>query len=358
MININFQSKYVRTAFILMLLGGLLTTLSLTVFHNMQDDPYLIDLVMPPVISIFLLICLVYLYIRPKNIEGVTQIVVIASGILICIPAWYFTILATRSQGVILLMDTMPPVTPILLPTIMSMIIFLQPRKAIISVLATWAVFSIPIVSYLINHPDELMSPRGTEILITLGPALFIIMALLLVGQSLKEEISLLSAERSDLKTLSEQDSLTGLYNRRAGDALLNNNIELSDSQFGIIMFDIDHFKKINDTHGHDVGDVTLREVVSRCKTRIRSQDMFVRWGGEEFLIFVQDADIKEIALIAEQLRIIISAEPIGSDITVTASFGVSIFNKMDTPESLLKKADEALYEAKAIGRNRVVIRE
>ena len=357
MININIKAKYVRTTVYLMLFGGLLTTLSLTVFHTMQDDAFLIDLVMPPVISIFLLMCLVYLYKRPENIESVIRITILAGGILICIPAWYFTILATGSQGIIL-MEVMPPVTSILLPITICMVIFLQPRIAIILVLATWAAFSMPIVGYLVNYPEELMSPRGIEILVTLGPTMFFVMALMLVGQGLKQEVSQLHVERSDLKTLSEQDSLTGLYNRRAGDALLNDNVELSDSQFAVIMFDLDHFKKINDTHGHDVGDAILREVVRRCKMRIRSHDLFVRWGGEEFLIFVLDADIKETALLAEQLRIIISAEPMEPGLIATASFGVSNYNKMDTPESLLKRADEALYEAKAAGRNRVVIRE
>ena len=356
MINIDLQAKYVRTALILLLFGVFLTAIGLSVFHFMQDEPFLLDLVMPPIISILTFSCLVFLYKDPENIGRIIKIVIVSGAVIICMPPWYFSILASQSTEVVLL-EAMPPVTSFLLPITMAMVILLKPRIATILVLVTWTTFVTPIFGFLMLHPEQL-TPRAIDILIMLGPTMFIIMTLLLIGQGLKRDVSKLSIEKSDLKSLAERDALTGLYNRRAGDAFISENIEQCDSEFGVIMCDIDHFKRINDEHGHDVGDATLREVVARCHMRIRSRDVFIRWGGEEFLILVLDAGINEVARVAEQIRAIVSAEPLHSGILTSASFGVTSFHELDTPDTLIKRADQALYKAKSAGRDQVVIFE
>lgn len=357
MLMTDFRGKYIRKAAQMILLVSFLTVASLGVMHGMQDAPYLIDLVMPPIVASFLLGCFILVRRRPETIAVILPLTMLVMATAMCLPAWYFTMLALMSPE-IRLVEVLPPISSAILPITMGMVLFFKPRIALFAVLATWACFVSPILVYLLYHPDELNSPRGLEMLVTMGPVMTFTLVLLLFSQDMHRQIQRLLSERADLKKLSEQDSLTGLYNRRAGEALLENYIELTDSQFGIIMFDIDHFKRINDSHGHDVGDMVLREVVKRCSDRLRAGDLFVRWGGEEFLIFVLAADIKEIAQLAEQLREFISERPMGDGLTVTASFGVTGYHHLDTRESLLKRGDELLYQAKESGRNRVIAGE
>ena len=158
-------------------------------------------------------------------------------------------------------------------------------------------------------------------------------------------------------------DQLTGLNNRR----FLMNQLQgliLRAARGGepvsVIMADIDHFKMINDTFGHDVGDTVLKELAARLSTNLRPADMPCRMGGEEFVIVMPNTGQDLAALVAERLRQDVAAMPFnvggGEDLAVTASFGVAGSGPgIDTAERLLKRADEALYRAKQLGRNRVV---
>jgi two-component system cell cycle response regulator len=160
-------------------------------------------------------------------------------------------------------------------------------------------------------------------------------------------------------------DSLTGLFNRRYLSVHLQRvlkRIHETRKPVSAIMFDIDYFKKVNDTHGHDVGDEVLKEVAARVSRNLRNFDMVARYGGEEFIIVMPDAPLEAAGLVAERLRHRIADEPftvsasVGA-IPVTVSLGVAATdNPAGTPESLIKRADMLLYEAKGKGRNCVVI--
>ncbi|MFZ5650847.1 MAG: GGDEF domain-containing protein [Bacillota bacterium] len=125
-----------------------------------------------------------------------------------------------------------------------------------------------------------------------------------------------------------------------------------------VIMMDIDHFKKVNDTYGHDAGDVVLKEFARTVKSAIRPMDFLGRYGGEEFVV-ICNACIDEASEIAGRVRLTVSAAPVsiseGQALSITASFGVAGYRPGDNPETLIKRADTALYEAKKAGRNRVV---
>ncbi len=127
------------------------------------------------------------------------------------------------------------------------------------------------------------------------------------------------------------------------------------------LLLDIDHFKKINDSFGHDVGDEVLREFAVRLASNVRAIDLPCRYGGEEFVAIMPDTALDDAERIAERIRRYISGSPFrlsrGAELlTVTISVGVAVMNGPDdSPEALLKRADEALYEAKAAGRNRVI---
>jgi two-component system cell cycle response regulator len=159
-------------------------------------------------------------------------------------------------------------------------------------------------------------------------------------------------------------DALTGLFNRRYMESHLGTLIEQASARgkpLATLVIDIDYFKAINDSHGHDAGDDVLRDFALRIKRSIRGIDLACRYGGEEFVIVMPETDMTVAAMVAERLRRRIAAEPFaiaqGSRrIPVTISIGIAgLRDKDDTPANLLKRADQALYRAKRDGRNRVV---
>lgn len=159
-------------------------------------------------------------------------------------------------------------------------------------------------------------------------------------------------------------DSLTGVFNRRYVSAHLPRLLERavdSNKPVSVLMFDIDHFKVVNDTYGHDVGDEVLKEVANRASRNLRTFDLVARMGGEEFLVILPDTDSEAAALVAERLRERIGDQPfkVGHEVgalTVTVSIGFTIGGAPgDLAENLIKRADDALYQAKRTGRNRVV---
>lgn len=160
---------------------------------------------------------------------------------------------------------------------------------------------------------------------------------------------------RKALEKLSENDSLTQIYNRYKIDQILQNEINRSlrsKEYFSIILIDIDHFKSVNDTYGHQVGDSVLVEFANILKSNIRSTDMVGRWGGEEFIIICLDTDIHGAVQLAESIRKKIYTFHFTKIKNASASFGVAVFSYNDTQTTLIDKADKALYEAKNDGRD------
>jgi len=150
-------------------------------------------------------------------------------------------------------------------------------------------------------------------------------------------------------------DELTGAYNRRFLNNKLKEEIERSErteEPFSLIMFDIDHFKRINDVFGHDCGDVVLKSISKIVKERIRKIDNFCRWGGEEFVILIPNTEKNSAFLLAEELRKIIACNKMEGIDSVTASFGVASYSVGDNSDSIIKRADDLMYLAKIQGRN------
>jgi len=159
-------------------------------------------------------------------------------------------------------------------------------------------------------------------------------------------------------------DALTGLHNRRYMESHLSTLVEQAVGRgkpLSLLVLDIDFFKSINDTHGHDAGDDVLREFATRVKKSIRGIDLACRFGGEEFVVVMPETDMAVAALVAERIRRRIAAEPFAIDggakaIDVTLSIGLAALGAPeDTGATILKRADQALYRAKRDGRNRVV---
>lgn len=162
-----------------------------------------------------------------------------------------------------------------------------------------------------------------------------------------------------EIKLLATTDTLTGIANRRKFNLQLDKELERArryGSALSLIMYDIDHFKRVNDTFGHDAGDCVLKDLTAMVKTNIRAVDLVARWGGEEFMILMPQSDETAAGIAAEKLRTRIEQHYFDQVGNLTVSFGMTSFVINDNSNTILKRADDALYHAKEKGRNRVEI--
>ena len=155
-------------------------------------------------------------------------------------------------------------------------------------------------------------------------------------------------------------DALTGLFNRREGSDRLATEyarFKRTGAPFSVVLVDIDHFKRINDTLGHDTGDIVIRGVADRLISGSRKVDAVIRWGGEEFLLILPGAGEKEALAMAQRTREILTGSPIEAHerpLEITCSFGVAEVREDDAIQKLLQRTDDRLYHAKTTGRNRI----
>ncbi|ELC0658925.1 diguanylate cyclase [Vibrio fluvialis] len=178
------------------------------------------------------------------------------------------------------------------------------------------------------------------------------------VMSRLAKEITCREQVEKQLLTLATQDKLTGAYNRHKWDEQIHMQLSLAQRggyPFGLILLDVDYFKRVNDQFGHQVGDQLLKRMVSELQQRIRSTDMLFRLGGEEFAILLPMQDIESACKLAESLRSQMELLQVGNLPAFTISIGVTSYHDMDSEASIFRRADMALYRAKAQGRNQVV---
>lgn len=156
-------------------------------------------------------------------------------------------------------------------------------------------------------------------------------------------------------------DSLTKLNNRTVLDGHVPELMQSSEGVgFGVIFGDIDHFKAFNDTYGHDLGDRVLYVVSRTLEQAARKSDIVIRYGGEEFMVLVYDTDLDALALLAERLRHMVEASSVsrdGEELNFTMSLGATMIKGRETLDDAIKRADEAMYESKRTGRNKVTVR-
>lgn len=227
-------------------------------------------------------------------------------------------------------------------PAVLAVFFLLSPREAVVAAL-TMIVGMAPVL--VLNAPGI----TATSVLVTL-----------LVTSAFAYAFSVLTNDqREQLFKLASHDPLTGAGNRRAFEERLDDIVARNQRQHlnaSLLMLDLDHFKRINDEHGHDVGDDILVAVTSLIRERIRVTDKLYRIGGEEFVI-VMDGDLDDTAArLAEELRTRIEQARMPSRCRVTASIGLAQLKKSESQREWLRRADEALYVAKNSGRNRVSI--
>ncbi|HKK47717.1 MAG TPA: GGDEF domain-containing protein [Alkalispirochaeta sp.] len=160
-----------------------------------------------------------------------------------------------------------------------------------------------------------------------------------------------------ELEHLAIRDRLTNLFNRRKLDSEVEEVHAWStryEAEYSVIIVDIDHFKLVNDSRGHHTGDLVLQDIAGVLADNVREVDTCGRWGGEEFLIICPETDLDHARALAERLRSLVEARPAGNHPPVTASFGVAASREARDAEDLIRIADDRLYLAKELGRNRV----
>ena len=234
-------------------------------------------------------------------------------------------------------------------------IAFLPPRLALRLGALSWLVVGLPVMIHLLLHPAELATARGQEMMLLIGPTMAPILGLIPYQQEVARRLTDLRRNELLARTLADRDPLTDLYNRRAFENLLIDRLAEARSGMQLILFDIDHFKRINDSHGHGVGGQVLVAVAARAASALSRGDHLARWGGEEFAVLARIPLDQPLAL-AERIRATIADSPFDSVGKVSASFGVTAVHASDTPQAAFERADQALYRAKESGRDRVVL--
>lgn len=181
------------------------------------------------------------------------------------------------------------------------------------------------------------------------------------MAQTITADRAALEALNRELERLASTDTLTGAFNRRRFQELATRECAAArrnGAMLSLVLLDIDHFKLFNDEHGHDTGDAVLREVAGVLRDNLRENDYLVRWGGEEFLIFAPGANANAGQALAEKLRARVAAHKVAGLHDVTISVGVVTVDGSAVMDVAIRRADEALYRAKANGRNQVCIAE
>ncbi|MFO7729025.1 MAG: GGDEF domain-containing protein [Desulfonatronovibrio sp.] len=202
----------------------------------------------------------------------------------------------------------------------------------------------------IINWPDGRKAKSSMAVDIT---------ELKITQNKLSEAHAELAIKNKEMERLSTTDSLTGINNRYKMQEIIDAELARTIRHGGslaLFFLDIDHFKFVNDTYGHQVGDDILRDFVKLVSTNIRKSDFMGRWGGEEFLVLCPETDLNQAEITANKLRQSISRHIFPVAGKVTSSFGVTVSQPEDTVEKMVARADKALYMAKESGRNRVEV--
>ncbi len=244
---------------------------------------------------------------------------------------------------------------------------YLVINLAVVSITATRGLRDLPL---LFGLPLLVALPLLLVINgITLGemaPALFYPAIMVVVAGIIAELLycgntaSFLAAQQ--LRQSAMTDPLTGLLNRRAMDAELSiarARAIRHGQTYALMMADLDHFKRVNDAYGHDVGDEVLVELARRLQRCVRTEDRVARWGGEEFLLLVQDVDEEGAMQVAEKIRRVVARTPFvttAGELDIAISVGLATHDETIPTDKLIAQADHALYQAKQNGRNRVEI--
>ncbi|WP_084153939.1 GGDEF domain-containing protein [Simplicispira psychrophila] len=241
-----------------------------------------------------------------------------------------------------------------------------SPRQMMVNIVFALLVFGLALMNVLARqepgYVPELELAYAGMVLLLLAVSAFVSVRLHAIRQRLSRQKQDLTHALQRIHHLAEHDDLTGLVNRRRMAQLMETALQRTAPSLLLALLDIDHFKRINDTHGHAVGDQVLCAFARAVQGSLRSSDVVARWGGEEFVLMLRDTDSADAAQLLERVRNAVAALTVpapGELIRLTVSIGWAAQSSGTTPaeaiENTLERADQALYHAKAQGRNQIV---
>ena len=241
-----------------------------------------------------------------------------------------------------------------------------SPRQMMINIVFALTVFGAAFMYVLDRHEPgylpELEFAYAGMVLLLLAVSAFVSVRLHSIRQRMSRQKQDLTHALQRIHHLAEHDDLTGLVNRRRMTQLMETAQQRNMPSLLLALLDIDHFKRINDTYGHAVGDQVLRAFTAAVQGSLRSGDVLARWGGEEFVLMLCTTDIAHAAHLLERVRSVVAAltvptphEPIRLTVSIGWAAQISGTTPAETIESTLERADQALYYAKAQGRNQVI---
>src|SRR5688572_7408442 len=257
------QHDFVQRTLLLLFVVSAFAAATAGVLHWLEPETAAINRIVPPLMALGYAAVAIAHHRRPERL-ATTLWAGFAIGLLgLAAPAWYFVLDALAGNG--RLVETFPPLSSVLLPMLLLMVVFGQPRHAAWTVAIAWLLIAAPVLAYLVSHRSELETPRGLDLFMAFGPVSAIVPLLIPLLRGAEARYRQLREDGERLQALAERDALIGLYNRRAGERFLATLLANARADAALILFDLDHFKRINDTHGHPAGDAVLIEVGRRC---------------------------------------------------------------------------------------------
>jgi diguanylate cyclase len=316
------------------LLLGFLATATSLVLQRINTPQINFDSYALPVIGIGFVLMGLWLWLQPKRIESVHLVTLLFSATYV-------------------LLDLRISILPIVIQT--EMLGAGAPWFPIIVVIAflvlaqrtaMWfsALFNVAAIVITTSYLSASVSGLGLNTMIQFHAASIILTALIAIFGRMRHHYT-------EARAQAHTDALTGIQNRRAMQARLETAHLIGP--YAVLLIDVDHFKQVNDQHGHAFGDIVLREIAFAINNHIRNEDYAARWGGEEFLVLADAASLTQARALGERLRrAVFEANPGG--IRVTISIGIAARDEQDQIEDVLARADAALYRAKRAGRDQV----
>jgi diguanylate cyclase (GGDEF)-like protein len=311
-----------------------------------------IDRIAYPALLVIFAVCGMMLFIQPKQLELLERVCFATFAIYVTVHAQPIALADLSTYANASLAQWFPLVYT-------AAFFFLPTRHAvIISILIYLSVLVPNLVAALLQGPPQWSSDFGLLLVNVFCSHPVYIVTLSGIAR-LKTYLVQSKAQADAMSAAANIDYLTGVASRRAAAHVLQQALRYAQEQgemLSVILLDIDHFKRINDTFGHDVGDRVLIEVAGTLRQHLRGADILGRWGGEEFIIVATAVGNDRAVELAERLRTLVATHSYVQVGRVTLSLGIATSRSYDTPEGLVKRADAALYQAKQRGRNRVEV--
>lgn len=336
----------------LLLVCGSLSIALIWLFESTTGQVSPMDRVAYPMMLVIFVVCGIVLLLRPGQLELMERLSFATFATYIVLHAQPLAFAGTSTYTDASLAQWFPLVYT-------AAFFFLETRHAVQASILIYLSVMIPNLVHILWQAPATQSSDSTLLLVNMLCSHPVYIVTLSGIARLKTHLVQARTHADDLNAAANLDYLTGVANRRAITHLLQHTLsraqEIGDV-LSVILLDVDHFKQLNDTFGHDMGDQALIDVTVTLRQHLRTTDTLGRWGGEEFIVVASATGSEEAAALAERLRGIVATHSYLEGRQITISLGVTTSTSYDIPESLVKRADSALYQAKQDGRNCVKV--